>query len=919
MQLSLDILFQEAECLGIPRGGSMTVRSCCVLLALAFALEARPAEAQCTYSVSPLNVSAPSTGSNGSISVITGSSCAWTAVSNASWITITSPASNTGLGSANYTVAANSSGGPRSGTLTIAGQTVTVSQAFGSCGYTVSPTSATVPSTGSNGSVSVITGSSCPWTATSNASWITITSGASGTGIASVNYSVAVNSGSGSRSGTLTVAGQTVTINQGAGCSYSVSPTSVSVPSTGSNGSVSVVTGSSCAWTAVSNDSWITITSGASMSGLGSTNYSVAVNPTSSSRIGTLTVAGQTVTITQGAGCSYSISPTSVSVPSTGSNGSVSVVTGSSCAWTAVSNDSWITITSGASMSGLGSTNYSVAVNPTTSSRTGTLTVAGQTVTITQGAGCNYSVSPTSVSVPSTGSNGSVSVVTGSSCAWTAVSNDSWITITSGASMSGLGSTNYSVAVNSTGSPRTGTLTVAGQTVTITQGATCTYSISPTSVSVPSTGSNQSVAVTTGSGCAWTAVSNDSWITITSGASMSGLGSTNYSVAVNSTGSPRTGTLTVAGQTVTITQGATCTYSISPTSVSVPSTGSNQSVAVTTGSGCAWTAVSNDSWITITSGASMSGLGSTNYSVAVNSTGSPRTGTLTVAGQTVTITQGATCTYSVSPTSASVPSTGSNQSVSVTTGSSCAWTSVSNASWITITSGASMSGLGSTNYSVAVNSTASPRTGTLTVAGQTVTVSQAAGSCSYSVSPTSVSVPSTGSNQSVSVTTGSSCAWTSVSNASWITITSGASMSGLGSTNYSVAANPTSSTRTGTLTVAGQTVTVTQAGGSCTYSVSPTSVSVASTASNGSVAVTTGSGCAWTATSAVSWITITSGASMSGLGSASYSVAANTATTSRSGTLTIAGRTVTVTQVGNGQPPPQAPAAPRGLRFVGGS
>src|SRR5688500_18170646 len=112
------------------------------------------------------------------------------------------------------------------------------------------------------------------------------------------------------------------------------------------------------------------------MSGLGSANYTVAVNPTTSVRTGTLTVAGQTVTITQGVGCSYSVSPTTVSVPSTGSNGSVSVVTGSSCAWTATSSVNWITITSGASMSGLGSTNYSVAINPTTSSRAGTLTVA---------------------------------------------------------------------------------------------------------------------------------------------------------------------------------------------------------------------------------------------------------------------------------------------------------------------------------------------------------------------------------------------------------------------------------------------------------------------------------------------------------------------------------------------------------------
>ena len=47
-----------------------------------------------------------------------------------------------------------------------------------------------------------------------------------------------------------------------------------------------------------------------------------------------------------------------------------------------------------------------------------------------------------------------------------------------------------------------------------------------------------------------------------------------------------------------------------------------------------------------------------------------------------------------------------------------------------------------------------------------------------------------------------------------------------------------------------------------------------------------------------SFITITSGSSGSGNGTVNYSVAANTGTTSRTGTMTIAGRTFTVTQAG---------------------
>ena len=59
-------------------------------------------------------------------------------------------------------------------------------------------------------------------------------------------------------------------------------------------------------------------------------------------------------------------------------------------------------------------------------------------------------------------------------------------------------------------------------------------------------------------------------------------------------------------------------------------------------SGCNWTATvssSASSWITITSGASGSGNGTVTYAVAGNSSASSRTGTMTIAGQTFTVTQ----------------------------------------------------------------------------------------------------------------------------------------------------------------------------------------------------------------------------------------------------------------------------------------
>ncbi|HEV2880064.1 MAG TPA: M36 family metallopeptidase [Pyrinomonadaceae bacterium] len=99
---------------------------------------------------------------------------------------------------------------------------------------------------------------------------------------------------------------------------------------------------------------------------------------------GTTHTAATNVPTDCGGTCSFSISPTSASVAAGGATGSVSVTAGAGCNWTAVSNAAFITITAGASGTGSGTVSYSVASNASTASRTGTLTIAGQTFTVTQ-------------------------------------------------------------------------------------------------------------------------------------------------------------------------------------------------------------------------------------------------------------------------------------------------------------------------------------------------------------------------------------------------------------------------------------------------------------------------------------------------------------------------------------------------------
>ncbi len=110
-----------------------------------------------------------------------------------------------------------------------------------------------------------------------------------------------------------------------------------------------------------------------------------------------------------------------------------------------------------------------------------------------------------------------------------------------------------------------GTTHTAATNVPADCGGTCSFSINPTSASFAAAGGSASVSVTTTAGCNWTAVSNNSFITITSGASGSGNGTVNYSVAANTSSLSRNGSMTIAGLTFSVSQagtGGACTNAI---------------------------------------------------------------------------------------------------------------------------------------------------------------------------------------------------------------------------------------------------------------------------------------------------------------------------------------------------------------------
>jgi hypothetical protein len=85
-------------------------------------------------------------------------------------------------------------------------------------------------------------------------------------------------------------------------------------------------------------------------------------------------------------------------------------------------------------------------------------------------------------------------------------------------------------------------------------------------------------------------------------------------------------------------------------------------------------------------------------------------------------------------------------------------------------------------------------------------------SCDFDLSKTSLTVSSEGASDSITVTAENGCEWQGTGSAAWIEIISGSSGSGNGIISLSFPANPETSSRTGTLTIAGEIVIITQEG-----------------------------------------------------------------------------------------------------------
>jgi uncharacterized protein (TIGR03437 family) len=262
------------------------------------------------------------------------------------------------------------------------------------------------------------------------------------------------------------------------------------------------------------------------------------------------------------------------------------------------------------------------------------------------------------------------------------------------------------------------------------------------------------------------------------------------------------------------------------------------------------------------------------------------------------------CDFALSTTSVNFPAAAGTGQVSVTvTGpSGCGWSATSNANWLHITSGAGYIGSQTVTFSVDANTSGFARAATLSVAGKTVTIMQAAANCAFAVNPVSQNFPVIGGAFSFAVT--ANCSWQAGPNANFITLKNAAGGTGNDTVTFAVAPNPCVAGRSGSVTVNTglpnpPVFTVTQEGSPSNLTISAAGTSVGPGASDGRVLVNTGEGCSWSSSSDTSWLQITGGFSGAGNGAVAYHVLANTSS-ARSGSIHVGNLTFTVTQAAAG-------------------
>ena len=201
--------------------------------------------------------------------------------------------------------------------------------------------------------------------------------------------------------------------------------------------------------------------------------------------------------------CQFSVSPTSLKLPGGPATARVNVVAPSGCLWNASSQSGWLTVSS----QGAGIGAAEVLATPNTGvTRTGFVTVAGQSITIEQAPqACAYTVTPNPIPAQnSAGGNVALDIATAPGCPWWTDPMPSWITPSATQGI-GTGPLQLTLAPNTLATERSASLFIAGRKVDVMQDGLCTpLEATISRQRVAAAGGEVTINVTMHSSCEWT-------------------------------------------------------------------------------------------------------------------------------------------------------------------------------------------------------------------------------------------------------------------------------------------------------------------------------------------------------------------------------------------------------------------------------
>ena len=585
-------------------------------------------------------------GGGGAI-ITSGDNTTWYARVTEPWITLSSNNGNIGYPVA-YTVSATTNAEQRIGYVYVNGHAHEVTQ--DGVGGTINSDDATFEKAGGSGTIAVGVQNGIAWKATSNVDWLSV-SPTNGIGSGSVSYQVSAYNDVATRQGTLTIAGNTFTVFQ-YGRRIKLEPSSTTQTYETHVIPITVNALAITQWSVAPNNSWISVVDAGNGQGGDLVTIAIAENPSYKARTGTVTIGTETFTVTQqgrpAAALSFSVSPTASTASVEGANGLVSVTATPDLPWTATSGANWLTVYAAtATGAGNGNVVYVASPNPTLSQRTGTITVTpeaasgmtAKTHKVTQPA-AQSALSFNSYEFEAAGESCSVDVSVASIVEWSISESLDWITVNGSTSRTGPGTVTLQASANNTVYPRSGTVTIAGKTFSVSQKARGVELEYDTKL-FGTDGGYESISIHPDGNSAWTAVASDAtWITIFQGDSGTGDGEILYIVSPYvGDGSARTGWITVGDKKVYITQRA-YDLSIEPNGTNVVGNAGAGEFGVSASIGDVWTAIVTEPWITLVSGYDAgTGSGTVRFLYTENTTGKTRTGKIIVAGEVYTLEQ----------------------------------------------------------------------------------------------------------------------------------------------------------------------------------------------------------------------------------------------------------------------------------------